>query len=175
MVVLIIGGSASGKSAYGEQVIGQLSQHPVYLATMDSHGKAAQKRIEKHRAMRAGKGFRTLECKDATSILAADMRGQSVLLEDLPNLVANVLFQEVNGSVAEAKQEVRRALSYLEKETTNLVIITGDLASEGLLYDEVTTAYLRLLGELQQEIAADAEEVYEVVAGIPTVLKGVKE
>jgi adenosylcobinamide kinase/adenosylcobinamide-phosphate guanylyltransferase len=49
------------------------------------------------------------------------------------------------------------------------------LASEGLLYDEVTTAYLRLLGELQQEIAADAEEVYEVVAGIPTVLKGVKE
>ena len=77
--------------------------------------------------------------------------------------------------MAEAKQAVRRALSYLEKETTNLVIITGDLASEGLLYDEVTTAYLRLLGELQQEIAADAEEVYEVVAGIPTVLKGVKE
>jgi adenosylcobinamide kinase/adenosylcobinamide-phosphate guanylyltransferase len=175
MVVLIIGGSASGKSAYGEQVIGQLSQHPVYLATMDSRGTAAQKRIEKHRAMRAGKGFRTLECKDATSILAADMRGQSVLLEDLPNLVANVMFQEVNGSVAEAKQQVRRALFYLEKETTNLVIITGDLASEGLLYDEVTTAYLRLLGELQQEIAADAEEVYEVVAGIPMVLKGVKE
>ncbi len=173
MVVLIIGGSASGKSAYGEQVACQLSEHPVYLATMDSHGSSAKKRIEKHRAMRAGKGFDTFECKDAKAILSANIQGRCVLLEDLPNLVANVLFQGEQIRLDEAKDGVRKAFLYLKKETEDLVIITGDLASEGLCYDEVTTAYVRLLGELQQEIAASSDQVYEVVAGIPTMLKGV--
>jgi adenosylcobinamide kinase/adenosylcobinamide-phosphate guanylyltransferase len=172
MVTLIIGGSASGKSAYGETVACRLSDHPVYLATMDSHGDSAKARIKKHRAMRSGKGFDTVECKFATAMQQEALQGRTVLLEDLPNLVANELFSSMTEQPEAVKQRVLEAFTWLQKETEHLVIITGDLASEGLLYDESTTAYLRVLGELQQEMARKADNVFEVVAGIPSALKG---
>lgn len=53
-----------------------------------------------------------------------------------------------------------------------VVIVTNELFSDGVCYDEGTEEYLRLLGRLNQAIAARADYVYEVVAGIALCLKG---
>ena len=71
MMHVITGGSGSGKSAYAEMwLTGKPEKSEekkaicpyLYIATMRPFGAETQKKIERHRQMRAGKGFQTLEC-----------------------------------------------------------------------------------------------------------------
>ena len=102
MMTLVCGGAASGKSAYAEALVcgiqspsedrnlsGLLdSAHRFYIATMQPFGKEAEERIRKHRAMRADKGFDTLECFTAGTIRGLSLPpGAAVLLEDLVRIL----------------------------------------------------------------------------------------
>ena len=62
-MILVIGGSGSGKSAYAEKVAleCQKEKRHFYLATMHVFGEEGQKKVERHKRMRAGKGFVTIE------------------------------------------------------------------------------------------------------------------
>ena len=91
MLTLIIGGAASGKSAYAESLVLKTGLPRYYLATMQVWDAECAARVEKHRKMRAEKQFETLECPLHLDHLALPGRG-TVLLEDLGNLVANELF-----------------------------------------------------------------------------------
>lgn len=65
MFELVTGGSGSGKSVYAEERICQLQKKNdsqlYYIATMFPYGEETQRKIERHRVQRAGKGFKTLE------------------------------------------------------------------------------------------------------------------
>lgn len=63
MLVLITGGSGSGKSAYAEQIFARLAGdgERYYLATMQVYGEEGRRKVERHRRLRAGKGFVTIE------------------------------------------------------------------------------------------------------------------
>ena len=60
-IQLIYGPNSSGKSVYAEDLAVKTGAPLVYLATMVSQNQENEKRIEKHRIQRAGKGFRTIE------------------------------------------------------------------------------------------------------------------
>ena len=112
------------------------------------------------------------------------------LLEDLPNLLANELWSE-GGAMAETAGSIRdpvadtvgtAALSAeLERELTmpllkiseeaDLVIVTGDVHSEGGAADAWTDLYMQLLGKAGRALAASADRVVEAVSGVPVVLK----
>ena len=63
MVTLIIGGAASGKSAYAEELAMQSPGVPrLYVATMLAQDAESRARVKRHRALRRGKGFFTVEC-----------------------------------------------------------------------------------------------------------------
>ena len=98
MIALIIGGSGSGKSAYAEKLVKQISQNNrIYIATMRVWDKESENRVERHRTQRAELGFETIECP----VNLGDIQlpeDATVLLEDIPNLVANEMFDE-NGDV----------------------------------------------------------------------------
>jgi adenosylcobinamide kinase/adenosylcobinamide-phosphate guanylyltransferase len=53
------------------------------------------------------------------------------------------------------------------------VIVTNDVGSDIRTYEEGTAAYLRCLGRINAALAAKADTVIEMVAGIPLVIKGV--
>ncbi len=60
MMALVIGGSGSGKSSYAEELAVSLSSPAAkkyYLATMQVFGREGEQRVERHRALRRGKGF----------------------------------------------------------------------------------------------------------------------
>ena len=94
MLTVITGGSGSGKSAYAEDLI--LSYGPaerIYIATMYPFDEESHRRIERHRNMRKGKGFETLECYTGLDKVQVPA-GSHILLECMSNLVANEMFQE---------------------------------------------------------------------------------
>ena len=62
-MIYIYGAIASGKSAYAEDYVCRLGKERVYLALMQVYGEEGRKRVKKHRKMREGKEFRTVECQ----------------------------------------------------------------------------------------------------------------
>ncbi|MCR5097501.1 MAG: bifunctional adenosylcobinamide kinase/adenosylcobinamide-phosphate guanylyltransferase [Lachnospiraceae bacterium] len=168
MITLIIGGADSGKSEYAERLlIGEAGDHDrIYLATMETTPEASC-RIEHHVNRRAGAGFVTVECSRNPESLRRK-HDAFVLFEDLPNFVANVMFDE--GGFA-GEEVLFSRLDELMEHCENVYFVTGDIASAGADYGELTLEYMKVLGHVQQHVAARAHRVIEVVAGVPNILR----
>lgn len=208
MITLITGGSGSGKSAYAEKYICHVSnengyKEKYYIATMQVFDDEGQRKIDRHRRLRAGKGFITIEqprdIKKAVEKLQFEnclKTGRSALLECMSNLVANEMFPPVDVSgmqAAEAKKEtlddpenmndyetaqishvskkVLKEVSILSENVAELVIVTNNVFEDGVSYDQSTMNYIKAMGIVNRGLAAMAERVVEVVAGIPVAVK----
>lgn len=176
MLTLILGGAGSGKSEYGENFAGKAASEKgaekIYLATMEAYDKESRQRIQKHRLQREGKGFTTVEMsRNLQSKFIPE--GSVVLLECLSNLVANEMFQG-NEIIPEDEivLQIWEELKSLEKRAERVIIISNQIFSDGIEYDTGTQAYQKALGELHQKISQCAEQVIEIVCGIPIFLKG---
>ena len=208
MITLITGGSGSGKSAYAEKYICYVSnekgcKEKYYIATMQVFDDEGQRKIDRHRRLRAGKGFITIErprdIQNAVSKLQSESSLKTVrsaLLECMSNLVANEMFPTVDASgiqAAEAEKEaldapenmkdyetaqisrvskkVLKEVSILSENVAELVIVTNNVFEDGVCYDESTMNYIKAMGIVNRGLAAMAERVVEVVAGIPVAVK----
>lgn len=125
-MILITGGSGSGKSAYGEKRILEAGEMPrYYIATMEVFGEEGRKKVERHKKLRQGKGFITIESpKDVgrAEVLETICSGKqdgpadqkkteelektgdikrAVLLECVSNLTANEMFGSSFGAELE--------------------------------------------------------------------------
>ncbi len=180
MIHLITGGSGSGKSAYAENEllrVGELQTDAgrcpyVYAATMRPYGEETMRKIMRHRQMRAGKGFVTLECPSGLSGVALP-ENRGVLLECVSNLAANELFCE-DGTIKDAKETAEKIIEgirCISRQTENLVIVTNEVNADAECYSEETERYIFLVGKVNQEIARMADRVTEVVYGIPVQVK----
>ena len=127
--------------------------------------------MERHRQMRAGKGFETLECPENLAGLTLPS-GCAALLEDLSNLTANEFFGEQGRQGA--FDRVLAGIDRAAGQAGLLVVVTNELFSDGMDYDPDTLAYLDVLARLNRAVAARADGVYEVVCGIPVAWKGEK-
>ena len=170
MITLITGGSGCGKSTYAESRMLAYSHPRVYVATMIPCGEDAERRIARHRQLRAGKGFETLEKGVDVGGLPLP-EGASVLLECLGNLVANEMF-EPDGAGENAEERCLDGIRSLARRAANLVIVTNEVGSDGREYGEGTERYMQIMGRLGCRIAEMADEVCEVVCGQPVWLKG---
>ena len=208
MITLITGGSGSGKSAYAEKYICHALnekeyKEKYYIATMQVFDDEGQRKIDRHRRLRAGKGFITIEqprdIQNAVSKLQSEnclKTGRSALLECMSNLVANEMFPPADASgiqAAEAEKEalddtenmkdyentqirrvskkVLKEVSILSENVAELVIVTNNVFEDGVSYDESTMNYIKAMGIVNRGLAAMAENVVEVVAGIPVTVK----
>ena len=174
MNALITGGASCGKSQLAENLCQSLGGNLVYLAAMRPSGEEAHARIQRHRAQRAGKGFRTIECPDGLAVALQDGRtlGATALLEDLGNVVANQSFDCGRmADVTVVQHEIVRDLDELAQRCAHLVVVGNELGDDGIAYDAETTAYQQLLGAIASMWAARCDLVTECVAGIPRAVK----
>ena len=168
MLILVSGGSASGKSEFAEGLVTASGlETRAYLATMQVWDAESEGRVERHRRMRAGKGFATVECPVN---LAGAVLPAGCLLEDLSNLTANEFFGPQGRE--EAFGRVLSGVERAAEQATLLVVVTNELFSDGMDYDPETLAYLDVLARLNRAVARRADRVYEVVCGIPIAWKG---
>lgn len=174
MLILVTGGSASGKSAHAERILCERSVGDrLYLATMEPFGEEAAARIERHHSLRAGRGFETIERYRDLAGLALSKEYGGVLLEDLGNLLAGELFSPT-GAGEHAESAILSGILRLSGACGTLVIVTNEIFSDGLPYDADTRRYIEALGRLNTALAAQANTVYESVCGILLTLKGEK-
>ena len=108
-MILITGGSASGKSAFAEdKLLSFGDKKRYYLATMAVWDEECRERIRRHRIERSGKGFSTIE-KPVDLKDVSLPGGSAALLECVSNLTANELFREELCENGQESEETRGA------------------------------------------------------------------
>lgn len=194
MITLVTGGSGSGKSAYAESLLSSCEGIRYYIATMQIYDAEGEKKVERHRKLRAGKGFLTIESpmnvgkirfacageaeqeqyrKEAERKVQGSSEKKSALLECMSNLTANEMFtKDGMKSEEEVVEKIVSEIQTLSQKLDNLVIVTNNVFEDGVIYDAGTMEYLRALGRINAALARLADRVAEVVVGIPVELKG---
>lgn len=184
MLYLITGGSGSGKSEYAEKLAVDRHRKRItgklyYIATMyPSKDEETQRRIERHRSMRKDKGFETIECCCGLEQVVAEPE-DVLLLECMSNLLANEMYLESGRIKARGRDSfsqiwdaILHPILKLAERAGDIILVTNEVFSDGIEYEAETETYIRLLGVVNQKLAAAAEGVVEVVCGIPLAVKG---
>lgn len=166
MLTLITGGSGSGKSEFAENLAVAMGKKPLYyIATMIPFDEESKKKIARHQSMREKKDFTTIEC--FTNLLDVSVQDKSiVLLECMSNLLANELYREDN-SKESCVGNIIEGIKHLLSQSEQVIVVSNEVFSDGLTYDDETNYYIKCLGEINTILAQIAEEVIEVVYTIP--------
>ena len=181
MLILVTGGNCSGKSGFAEELLERTGAdtQKYYIATMEAKDGESLARVQRHRTARAGKGFVTIEQARDVHLAAGEIQTvrkiserRAALLECMSNLTANEMFGADNVQSEEIViEKVCRDIAQLEKTLDLLIVVTNNVFEDGVQYDESTESYLRALGRINARLAERAEQVYEVVVGVPVLWK----
>lgn len=187
---LVIGGSASGKSEYAEQLILSLTDSSwkrYYLATMEASDPESLRRIAKHQRRRADWGFQTIETPRNISRAAEQIHqnpgcSKVVLVECISNLLANEMFtanEPVQPGSQEAAQgaikSITEGIRNICRRANMVVVVSNNVHEDGVTYDEMTQRYINALGEINCRLAEMADTAVEVVCGYPVELKSSRQ
>ena len=173
MLVFVSGGSASGKSALAERICMSLpaAQH-IYIATMPVRSDEDRRKVARHHALRAGRGFTaTLEMPGRLDA-AAVPRHAAVLLECLSTFTANRMFSGETPEGGDWLDTLWRELQPLLERPGGAVIVSADVGADGVAYDACTEDYRRVLTGLGVRLCARADAAVEAVCGLAKVHKG---
>jgi adenosylcobinamide kinase / adenosylcobinamide-phosphate guanylyltransferase len=165
-LTLVLGGAASGKSAYAEQQICATGCAKVYIATAQVFdGEMAQK-VARHQQMR-GAGWRTIEEPlDLPAALAQAGAGDAVLLDCATLWLSNVMLAE-----RDIAGDTDALLAALAACSAPVVVVSNEVG-QGIVPDNALARRFRnAQGALNQALAAQADHVVAVMAGLPLVLK----
>lgn len=170
MFALILGTPDSGKSARAEELAVRLAgvAPKYYLATMEPYGVEGARRVEKHRKMREGKGFTTIERTldvEQTLLETPFEEGSVCLLECVSNLVANELFRkDTLVDKTTLAQKIVDSIFLLARRVTHLVVVSNSFRDDGS-FDAETREYARLVEEVNVLLRQDVDRVDELVDG----------
>lgn len=188
MFYVVTGGSASGKSEYAENLACNLKGEGrlIYLATMSAGDIESQARIAKHRTNRAGKGFVTVEkSKNISEIIDDISKKDTILVEDLSNLLANELFEGdfetdfLHKSEKIADKIVLEIYEIVEK-SDNCVIVANEIYNDDLSNqqkggasdkNDTTKVYISQLGKIVNKLGLLSDHLIEIVCGIEVNIK----
>ena len=168
-IVLITGGARSGKSRCAEQRAAEMGTRPVYVATAEAKDKEMAQRIAEHRKRR-GHRWRTIEepLELAAALLAQRGTTDCVLVDCLTLWISNLLIRHDEKYASEKVEELIEQLPALN---FHLVFVTNEVGW-GIVPDNLLARRFRdLAGWTNQRMAAAANEVILMVAGIPIIAK----
>jgi adenosylcobinamide kinase / adenosylcobinamide-phosphate guanylyltransferase len=179
MLVFISGGVRSGKSALGERLADELATgNKIYLATSRVYDDEMRRRIQKHKEDREKKRFFTIEKSENVGEVATVLkRSDTVFMDCLGNLVANEMFYEGYSEYDLEKktkitEKIYMDLMKLNSAAENLIVISNEVFSSGISYNQSTDDFLDVLGQLHIRIAAAAQKAIECTFGNYTFHKG---
>jgi len=166
-LTLVIGGAASGKSAFAENLVRDSRLKRVYIATARVLDHEMEKKVKRHKKMR-GDGWLTIEEPLAPEAAIA-MHGadKAILLDCATMWLMNHMMDETDYDSAEGS-----LLHALATSTSHCVVVTNELGLGIVPADALSRRFRQAQGELNQRLAARADVVVNVMAGLPNVLKG---
>lgn len=164
---LVLGGAASGKSAFAERLVAATGRPMVYIATAQAFDEEMRVKIVAHQARR-GAGWTTVEAPLDVAGALAEVEADHVVLIDCATLwLSNVLLAERDLSNAET--ELLRGLA---AAAAPVVVVSNEVGAGIVPEHALGRRFRAAQGALNQSLAARAGLVVAVMAGLPLALKG---
>lgn len=170
-LVLILGGARSGKSDYARKLAQERGRNNVlFIATAEARDKEMNSRIEKHRTERPNTWSVIESPRQIVRALAGHQ--PSIALLDCATLwVSNVLLAEEQNAERAMMLELDELLAWHQATKTELIVVSNEVGMGVVPDNELGRAYRDLLGAVNRRLAAAADEVYFMVAGLPMQIK----
>ena len=166
-LVLVLGGARSGKSRQAEALVESWPAPWTYIATAEAFDAEMAARIAEHRARRPD-GWVTLDAPhDLPGVLAGVPPERPVLVDCLTLWLSNLLLAE---RALEAEGE--RLAATLVRRAGPVVLVSNEVGFGIVPETPLGRRFRDAQGRLNQRMAALADRVLLVVAGIPVVIKG---
>lgn len=166
-LTLVLGGARSGKSSYAEGLMSALPLPWAYVATAEALDDEMRRRIEQHQARR-GAGWLQYEAPlDIATTLSGDAADQPCLVDCLTLWLSNLMHAERH-----IAQETATLVGALSKRSAPCIMVANEVGL-GIVPDNALARRFRdEAGWLNQRIAAVADCVVFITAGLPMTLKG---
>ena len=178
---LVMGGIRSGKSAHAEQLAADTAGDGtvVYVATGVATDPEMAERIRRH-VERRPDSWQTVEAPlNPVGALAARFAGTppppTLLLDSLDGWVSNLMFEHEGMDPAELEARtvgaVRRLIKFTRDNGFDAIIVSSEVGQSPVALSALGRQFQDLLGAVNQAVAAAADRVTLVVAGIPVAVK----
>lgn len=170
-ITLVLGGARSGKSRWAEERAAEFSR-VTYLATAQAGDTEMREKIARHRRDRPSP-WRTVEVPiELPEKIRSESEDADVLLIDCFTLyVANVMGTGRNAE-AHNRSRIRELLDAIRSSVTSIIAVSNEVGSGIVPAFRSGRVYRDMLGHLNQEVAAVADSVVLMVAGLPVAVKG---
>jgi len=175
-LTLILGGARSGKSTFAERIAYERGQHVAYIATAQALDEEMKDRILAHQGNRPT-DWLTLEIPKNVGKALEDNPPEAdlVLLDCLTLLVTNVLLEtsgspdEINEGEAKSlvKGEIEALLTAIQSSPAEWIVVSNEVGMGLVPPYPLGRAFRDLLGWANQQLAAAADDVTLMIAGIP--------
>jgi adenosylcobinamide kinase / adenosylcobinamide-phosphate guanylyltransferase len=170
-VTLVLGGARSGKSRYALQRAAH-AQRVAFLATAESRDDEEMRgKIERHRAERP-QHWMTIEEPLELAAAIGSVNDCDLILIDCLTLFAGKLLEVFGDDAAAISKSVAGLCAALKAPPCSVVLVSNEVGSGVVPAFELGRRYRDLLGEINQQVAAIADHVVLMVAGLPLTLKG---
>lgn len=167
-LTLVLGGAASGKSAFAERLVTQSGRMPrLYLATAQAFDDEMTAKLARHREARDS-AWRTVEAPlDPAPALAQVAAQEVVLLDCITMWLSNHLL--AGHDLAAAQEALLRALDAC---AAPVVVVSNEVGMSVVPENALARRFREAQGKINQRLAARADLVVNVIAGLPQVLRG---
>jgi adenosylcobinamide kinase/adenosylcobinamide-phosphate guanylyltransferase len=176
-LTLILGGARSGKSAYAQKLAAGRGASVLYVATAEAGDGEMADRIAAHRAERPAH-WKTLEAQRQVGDAIRLNRGEAniILIDCLTLLASNVIIplpEPVTAQAAESalNAEVDDLLAAYAGSQAEWIVVSNEVGLGLVPPYPLGRVYRDALGRANQRLAAEADEVLFMVAGLPLKLK----
>jgi adenosylcobinamide kinase / adenosylcobinamide-phosphate guanylyltransferase len=170
-ITLILGGVRSGKSRYALQLAAR-AERVTFLATAEPReDEEMQLKIERHRAERP-QHWTTIEEPLNLAAAIRSISNSDLLLIDCLTLFAGKLLEVYGDDSAALTASIDALCAAITSSPFSMVVVSNEVGSGVVPAFEMGRRYRDVLGEINQRVAAIADRVILMVAGLPLVLKG---
>ncbi len=164
-LTLILGGARSGKSRYAEALVMAHAPPWRYLATAEPGDAEMRARIAEHRARR-GPEWHTIEAPHNLPTALSDAPGAAALVDCLTLWLSNLMLAD-----ADIEAETGALEAALRRRMALTVLVANEVGLGIVPKNALARRFRDAAGMLNQRIAARADRVVFVAAGLPLVLK----
>jgi adenosylcobinamide kinase/adenosylcobinamide-phosphate guanylyltransferase len=178
-IILITGGSRSGKSTYAQGVAESISGIRTYIATCPCVDEEMEERIRKHKEARQSSSWQTIEeTTDLAGALQRTKASQVILVDCLTLWVNNLMYEaEQQGKDITEEDSARLCKEVLGvcNDLPGTVIFVTNEVGLGIIPDNPASRLFRdIAGRCNQIIAGRADVVIFMISGLPMNIKGDK-
>lgn len=171
-VIFIIGGCRSGKSRHALEIADRISGNKkIFIATCIPHDAEMKRRVDRHQKER-GQDWQTVEAPVhlPRTIVECSRRASVLLVDCLTLWISNLLMETENDEVID--EQILNLIQSLASAGCPVVIVSNEVGAGIVPENKLARRFRDLVGAANQAVAAQADRVVWMVAGIPVKIKG---